>query len=76
MTGFKVRINGDLRGTPQVQLIDLDGSMVGVLTLAEALRAAMKAGVDLVEVNPASNPPTCKLLDFDKFRASSRKRDE
>ncbi len=55
-------MNGDLRGVPRIRLIDLHGQVLGVMTLAEALRAAMKAGRDLVEVDPDSDPPTCKLL--------------
>ncbi len=63
----KIRINGDLRGTPRVRVIGSDGSMLGIMTLAEALRAAMKEGLDLVEVNPAAIPPICKLIDFAKY---------
>ncbi len=57
-------MNGDLRGVPRIRLIDLHGQVLGVMTLAEALRAAMKAGRDLVEVDPDSDPPTCKLLKY------------
>ena len=49
---FKIRMNGDLRGIPRVRVIAADGEMLGVMTLADALRAAMGAGLDLVEVNP------------------------
>jgi translation initiation factor IF-3 len=57
-------MNGDLRGVPRVRLTDSNGRVLGVMTLAEALRAAMKAGRDLVEVNPNSDPPTCALLRY------------
>jgi translation initiation factor IF-3 len=67
---FKLRVNGDLRGTPHVRVIDADGEMLGVMTLAEALRHAMKAGLDLVEVNPRAEPPVCKILDLSKLRRS------
>ena len=71
----KIRINGDLRGTPFVRVIGADGGMLGVLTLADALRTAMRAGLDLVEVNPRPDPPVCKIVDFSKYRYEERKRD-
>jgi hypothetical protein len=61
-----MRKNGDLRGTPRVDVIGSSGEKLGVMPLAEALRLAMKQGRDLVEVNPNASPPVCKLLDLDK----------
>jgi translation initiation factor IF-3 len=55
-------------------VIGPNGEMLGVLTLAEALRAAMKAGMDLVEVNPKSDPPLCKILDLKKYRYADKRR--
>jgi len=37
------------------------------MTLAEALRLAVREGLDLVEFNPKADPPVCKLLDFSKY---------
>jgi translation initiation factor IF-3 len=48
--------------------------MLGVMTLSEALRLAVKQGLDLVEVNPRSSPPTCKLLDFGKYKYEEAKK--
>lgn len=76
MRESKIRINGDLRGTPRVRVIAASGEMLGVMTLAEALRAAVKEGLDLVEVNPKADPPVCKLMDFSKYKDDSRKRPE
>jgi hypothetical protein len=70
----KIRINGDLRGTPRVQVIASNGEKLGVMTLAEALRLAMKEGLDLVEVNPKADPPICKILDFDKYRYDEKRK--
>ena len=67
----KIRINGGLRGTEQVRVIDATGEMLGVMPLAAALRAAMKAGMDLVEVNPSAEPPVCKILDFGKYKSAT-----
>ena len=37
---------------------------------------ARAAGVDLVEVAAAANPPVCRLVDFGKFRYEQAKRDK
>jgi translation initiation factor IF-3 len=73
-TGSKVRLNGDLRGTSHVRVIAADGEMLGVMTFADALRAAMSAGLDLVEVNPKADPPVCKILDFRKYKYEEKMR--
>jgi hypothetical protein len=71
---FKIRINGELRGTPRVQVVASNGEMLGAMTLAEALRLAMKEGLDLVEVNPTVEPPICKILDFSKFKYEEKRK--
>lgn len=47
--------------------------MLGVMTVAQALRIAVKEGLDLVEVNPSAKPPVCKLLDFSKYTYKEQK---
>ena len=64
--GIQIRVNHRIR-VPEVRVIDADGSMLGVLQTHEALRKAQEKGLDLVEVNPKSKPPLCKLLDFSKY---------
>ena len=68
--GFEVRVNGALRGTPHVRVIAT--ALLGVMTLTAALRAAMEAGLDLVEADPATDPPVCKLLDFSRCEEKAR----
>ena len=41
---------------------------------SEALKAAEQRGLDLVEVNPKSMPPVCKILDFGKYKYEEKKR--
>jgi translation initiation factor IF-3 len=43
-----------------------DGSQVGVVTLQEALEAAQKETLDLVEISPDAEPPVCKIMDYGK----------
>ncbi len=44
--------------------------------LAEAMTEARKLGLDLVEVNPAANPPVCKILDFGKYKYNLEKKEK
>ena len=57
-------------------MIDHDGSQVGVLSLAEALAKAELAGLDLVEISPAAEPPVCKIIDYGKFRYQQTKKEK
>jgi len=43
-----------------------DGSQVGVVSLQEALGAAQKETLDLVEISPDAEPPVCKIMDYGK----------
>jgi translation initiation factor IF-3 len=70
---FQIRVNHRIR-VPEVRVIDSDGSMLGVLQTHEALRKAQEQGLDLVEVNPKSDPPVCKILDFGKYKYEEKKK--
>jgi len=48
--------------------------MVGVVTKMEALAMAANAGLDLVEVAAAADPPVCKILDYGKFKYEEQKK--
>ena len=48
--------------------------MVGVVTKSEALVMAAAAGLDLVEVAAAADPPVCKILDYGKFKYEEQKK--
>ena len=50
-----------------MRVIDEDGKQLGVLSLEEALAAAREKELDLVEINPDSNPPIAKLTDWGKY---------
>lgn len=59
----------------EVRLIGEDGNQVGVITINEALQAAEGASLDLVEINPNSKPPICKIMDYGKFRYEQSKKE-
>ncbi|MEK9673709.1 MAG: translation initiation factor IF-3 [Rhodospirillaceae bacterium] len=67
------RINDEI-DVPEVRVIDADGEMVGVLSVAEAIEMAFEVGLDLVEVAPNSDPPVCKILDFGKYKYEAQKK--
>jgi translation initiation factor IF-3 len=71
--GFQIRVNHRIR-VPEVRVIGADGSMLGVLQTHEALRMAQDQGLDLVEVNPKTDPPVCKILDFGKYKYEEKKK--
>ena len=47
---------------------------MGVITRDEALEKAREAGLDLVEVASAEEPPVCRIMDFGKFKYQQKKR--
>jgi DeoR family fructose operon transcriptional repressor len=49
-----------------VRLVAADGEQKGIVSLAEALRAAEEADLDLVEIVANAEPPVCKIMDFNK----------
>ena len=71
--GPQIRVNHRIR-VPEVRVVLDDGSMLGVMPTHEALRKAEERGLDLVEVNPKSSPPVCKILDFGRYKYEEKKR--
>jgi translation initiation factor IF-3 len=67
------RTNDEIRNA-QVQLIDQTGLNHGTVETAAAVRMALEAGMDLVEISPNTNPPVCKIMDYGKFKYSAQKK--
>jgi translation initiation factor IF-3 len=49
---------------------------LGILPIAEALDAADKHYLDLVEVSPNANPPVCRIMDFGKYQYEQSKKEK
>ena len=49
-----------------MRLVASDGSQVGVVSITEAISAAQKETLDLVEISPDAEPPVCKIMDYGK----------
>lgn len=46
---------------------------MGIVPIAEALRAAQDAKLDLVEIAPQADPVVCKILDYGKHVFEAKK---
>lgn len=68
-----MRVNREIRA-PQIRVIDEAGTMLGVMTVPEAIRIAEDRGLDLLEIAPTASPPTCKIMDYGKWKYENKKK--
>ncbi len=66
-------MNEDIRHD-QVRLIGSDGTQLGVMSGRDALEKAYDEGLDLVEISDTSDPPVCRIMNYDKFRYEQSKK--
>jgi len=59
---------------PKIRVIDADGSQIGIMAPRDALKVAEDKGLDLVLLNDKSEPPVCRVMDYDKFRYQQEKK--
>ncbi|WP_083932366.1 MULTISPECIES: translation initiation factor IF-3 [Caldimonas] len=69
----KHRLNREITA-PEVRLNGPNNEPLGIVSLAEALRMAAEADVDLVEIAATANPPVCRLMDYGKFKYQEQKK--
>lgn len=67
------RRNSSIRA-PKVQLITSQGENKGEVNIEEALSLAKQEGLDLVELNPSTVPPICKIMDYSKYLYEQKKK--
>ena len=65
-------INEEIKAK-NVLVIGPNGEQVGVKSIDDALTLANYAGLDLVLLNPNSEPPVCKVMDYNKYRYEKQK---
>jgi len=61
-----LKINEEINA-PELLLIDEDGSSLGKVSRDQAMYLAFEKEVDLVLLNPNSDPPAAKLMDYGKY---------
>ncbi|MDX2776278.1 translation initiation factor IF-3 [Streptomyces caniscabiei] len=57
----------------ELRVVGQSGEQLGIMSLAEALRIAEEAGVDLVEISPNADPPVAKVIDWGKYQYQKMK---
>lgn len=62
-----IRYNEGIR-SPKVRVIDEKGEHLEVMDTARALALARERGLDLVEINPGTEPPVAKFTAFGQFK--------
>jgi translation initiation factor IF-3 len=60
--------------SPDVQLIDAEGTNRGIVSTREALAEAQEQGLDLVIIAANSTPPVAKMLDVGRFKYAAQKK--
>ena len=48
--------------------------MLGNYSSREALQIAQDQGLDLIEIAPNAKPPTCKIMDYGKWKYENKKK--
>lgn len=51
-----------------MRVVGSSGDQLGIMSRNDALDAARKAGVDLVEIAPNATPPVAKIIDWGKYQ--------
>ncbi len=69
-----MQINEEIRDA-EIRLIDENGQQLGIMDVRAAQRLADERELDLVKVSN-NVPPTCKLMDYSKYRYDMIKREK
>lgn len=71
----ELRVNNQIR-IPQVQVIDHDGTQLGIMSTFDALKLAKERDLDLVEVGATAQPPIAKIMDYGKYQYQKTKEEK
>jgi translation initiation factor IF-3 len=61
---------------PEVRVLGEENQNHGVMQIDDALDMARGMGLDLILVAENSKPPTCKIIDYGKFKYAESKKDK
>ena len=62
----ELMVNEEIRDK-EIRLIDVDGTMLGIMSAKEAQKIANSKNLDLVKIAPQANPPVCRIMDYGKY---------
>ena len=68
-------INEEIR-EKELRVIGSDGSQLGIMTSAQAMKLAVEKNLDLVMISPNAKPPVCKIMDYGKYRFEQARREK
>jgi translation initiation factor IF-3 len=71
----ELQINNEINDK-EIRLIDVDGTMIGIVSTSEALELAFQKNLDLVKISPNAVPPVCKIVDYNKAMYEKAKKEK
>ena len=71
----ELQINEEIRD-PEIRVVDVDGTQLGILSSKEAQKLAIEKNLDLVKIAPQATPPVCRIMDYGKFCFEQTKREK
>ncbi len=75
MATDRLCINNEIRAQ-ELRVIGAQGENLGILSLTDAQAAALRAGLDLIEISPSAVPPVAKIVDYGKFEYERSKKEK
>ena len=66
-------INEQIRAK-EVMVIGPNGEQLGIKSIKDAITLSTYAGFDLVMINSNGNPPVCKVMDYNKYKYETKKK--
>jgi translation initiation factor IF-3 len=61
---------------PEVRVLDEGNRNLGIMSTREALSKAQSLGLDLIMVAEKAHPPTCKIIDYGKYKYAESKKEK
>jgi translation initiation factor IF-3 len=74
-SGQRYNVNEEITAK-EIRCVDNEGKMLGILSLAQALKIAEEREMDLVEIAPTAKPPVCKIIDYGKLMYEIQKKEK
>ena len=71
----ELQINNRITAS-ELRVIGETGEMLGVMSLANALRLADQSDLDLVLISPTVKPPVAKIMDYGKYKFETTRKEK